>query len=600
MKKTRLLASFLSLALSLSPLSAITTHAEEADTETAAVTEEIVSDQTETAFTTTMPALTTTMPAVTTTLPADFFDYNYVHLEERPCCIVMGGGEKTFDINEKVDVSKWLFAPGFNNAKSTDLPYYSRYISNNQDKLQTMTYEEASRYCTVDISEVDTSVPGLYPVYIRTKPGISTSFVSENNVKYYVQMIDHVSTFYVKVVDKAAEEAAAGVVKDYSGYIQFIKGKTYFDVHEDFDISDWELVPALCDVYNGAVDYYSWIIDRGNDSTSEFTIGEHSELYTVDSSEVDIKTPGVYNAYIIPKKGASAILQTADKKRNYNLIMTDNVKKVQVTVADTEADMKDISKVEPVFPRFRNNEFKAEEGETLEIYMNHMPGVELDYSIADKSVAVITEINRYDQADRITVKFEKAGITTFRMANTAGECRIWTVTTVHRDKDFRFILNALQGYSDSVISFEFSFGDSPIDDIGFTVEDDTVFKLSDERVINGNTVILSGKFKKVGSTVIRAIAKDGRSEVIDVFTADMTTTIAHTNTLTTTAEISVMPPTTTIEESTMTATTATTDIHTEETLPQTGVTGSRTAECLAAVLILSGTALIAAARKKEE
>ena len=55
MKKTRLLASFLSLALSLSPLSAITTHAEEADTETAAVTEEIVSDQTETAFTTTMP-----------------------------------------------------------------------------------------------------------------------------------------------------------------------------------------------------------------------------------------------------------------------------------------------------------------------------------------------------------------------------------------------------------------------------------------------------------------------------------------------------------------------------------------------------------------
>ena len=84
----------------------------------------------------------------------------------------------------------------------------------------------------------------------------------------------------------AADEAETTDV--YSACIKLSIGKNYFDIHEEFDISDWMLRPMICPQKSDDIKDYSYRLDNGNDFFSEFAIGEYSDLYTVDTSEVDI------------------------------------------------------------------------------------------------------------------------------------------------------------------------------------------------------------------------------------------------------------------------------------------------------------------------
>ena len=222
--------------------------------------------------------------------------------------------------------------------------------------------------------------------------------------------------------------------------------------------------------------------------------------------------------YIKPEVGKTAVFTSSYKKEDYHVVMSDVICTAEVTVVDRQALLDDISLVKFTYPD-KKDSFIVEVGESNEMYVNFLSGAELEYSVEDPTIAEITDIKHFNEADWITIKLLKEGETALKVVNSAGNSTLCPITSLYYDPDFRFISRELTGISGSVVGFDFSYGNYSLDDIQFKVADEAVFELAPERTTLVYGVMLGGRYKNGGSTVLTATAPDGKTASVNIYIA---------------------------------------------------------------------------------
>ncbi len=333
---------------------------------------------------------------------------------------------------------------------------------------------------------------------------------------------------------------------------------------------------------------------------------EHS-CYSVDTSSVDINTPGTYQYTV---KSIAGIVETFSVPNDngdydyYDVEMTDYEAVTLLTVGDREHVLS-----------LNADELLFEVGNTYNVEIYGYKESDLSFELTDDKVASVNMWLENEAASNYRITANAEGETVLTFSTIDGQTAsiticvvpensipqtttaVWktdntTTTTavakeLYFDAQYDYIpveigLNTgieLAGYDDDKF---YEVGDSPIE---FTIDDEQIAKIG---IIQGVGVNVMGV--SAGETILNAKAPDGRIASIKVVVTEApstsTTAVWSEDTTTTTTTTTAEMP-------------ATSD--NSETLPQTGYSDIyKVITGLATLMTVSGAALVVKTRKENE